>query len=280
MLKNCLSSLRGQIVTPTQVIVVDAGSTDGTLEYVASLVDIQLVRDGKPIGQAQALNRVFKNVTTRYTCWLSDDNVAQPGALDSAVEILERNTSIGMVSLKVKDVKGPYVDAPYVGGIWSSGILTCNQGVIRTDLLRDVGYFDEEFRDYGIDADLTAKVLVAGHQVVFTKNVAIHHHRDHAAAPGAIENDQRAVRLKAAQERYDRKYATLIQHGLADRISRKSREALWRGMHLIHGKGRRQEILGYHARDWYNVLHGRYISDLDLLRNRARPFYLVQRIRH
>ena len=82
--------------------------------------------------------------------------------LDLAVTILDQHDDIGMVALKTREVKGPYVGAPSIGGIWSTGILNCNQGVIRTKLLRDVGYLDEAFTYYGIDADLTAKVLPAG----------------------------------------------------------------------------------------------------------------------
>ena len=74
-----------------------------------------------------------------------------------------------MVGLKVRDVGGPSVAAPYIGGISPIGILNVNQGLLRTDFLRKVGSFSETFGFYGIDPGLTAMVLYSGHDVVYTK---------------------------------------------------------------------------------------------------------------
>ncbi|MGD9081630.1 MAG: hypothetical protein PVG96_19960, partial [Desulfobacterales bacterium] len=110
---------------------------------------------------------------------MSDDNVIKPGVFDQAIDILEENADIGLIALKVKDVKSPYTNETYIGGIHDTGILKCNQGIIRTQLLRKIRYFDESFKKYGINPDLTAKVLLFGFKVVFTKGVAIEHHRDY-----------------------------------------------------------------------------------------------------
>jgi GT2 family glycosyltransferase len=147
ILEKCLKALIGKINTSHQIIVIDAGSTDGTIEYLQTVKGIHLVCDGRPIGQAQSYNRVFRSVNCRYICWLSDDNVVLPGMLDTAIHILRKNDNIGLVALKVKDVTGHKTDKPYIGGIYKTGILNCNQGVIRFDLLSKIGYFDESFKN-------------------------------------------------------------------------------------------------------------------------------------
>src|SRR5512143_2087958 len=106
VLKQCLDSLIGKIKTSNEIIVIDAGSTDGTLDYLGQLQGIRLVCDFGLIGQAQSLNRVFQTLDSKYVCWLSDDNIVQSGVLDEAVSILESDKKIGMVSLKVKDISG------------------------------------------------------------------------------------------------------------------------------------------------------------------------------
>ena len=224
------------------------------------------------------MNRVFQTVTSDYVCWISDDNVVQPGALDVATEILAQNPDIGMVALKVKDVTGPLKNMAYMGAIWPTGILTCNQGVVRTPLLEQVGCFDEAFRDYGIDADLTAKILLAGYKVAHTKMIAIHHYRDHQSAPGAIPNDQRVARLTAAGELYRRKYAHLLPPRFSDRLKWPFRQAAWLGVQAIRKLLGSQTVLGYNMTDWLNVFHSRYIHDLDVWHNKDKPFYLVQSI--
>jgi glycosyltransferase involved in cell wall biosynthesis len=79
ILKTSLHAIVGKIKTHHEIIIVDAGSADGTIEYLNRLDEVKLICDGKPIGQAQSLNRIFRTLNTKYVCWLSDDNVFQPG---------------------------------------------------------------------------------------------------------------------------------------------------------------------------------------------------------
>ena len=161
ILVKCLQAIIGKIKVSHQIIVIDAGSTDGTIEYLKNIREIELICDGKPIGQAQSFNRVFPLLKSRYIGWISDDNVVQPGILDTAIKILQRNHRIGMVALKVKDVAGSYSGPPYNAGIYDTGILNCNQGVIRSDLFRKVGYFDESFKN--------RLCIVVTHRIATTK---------------------------------------------------------------------------------------------------------------
>ncbi|PSN20257.1 hypothetical protein C7271_03060 [filamentous cyanobacterium CCP5] len=294
LLKQCLGALIGKIQVTHEIIVVDAGSTDGTIEYLQSLPEIQLVCDGKPIGQARSLNRVFRRLRSQYTCWLSDDNVAQPSMLDVAVSILDQHADVGMVALKVKDVMGPFQAEPYIGGInKNTNILTCNQGMVRHELLQQVDYFDETFRDYGIDSDLTAKILLTGYKVVYTKAVAIHHYRDHEQAPGAIAIHERSQRQERTQQLYARKYDNVIRFTLRDRINQRVNRFLWIAIRLYclerfqKSLGRftiglpfpqQKFFRGHPIRDWQNVLLASLISRSDLWQNRDNPFYLVQSI--
>jgi GT2 family glycosyltransferase len=282
-LTECLNSLKSVSVSH-QVIVVDAGSTDGTIEFVQSLPSIILVQDGRKLGQAKSLNQVFRTLKTKYVCWISDDNTIFGKELDRAVLTMDRNPAIGMLSLKVKDIAGPHLNAPYIGGIWTStGILNVNQGLVRLSVLRDVDYFDEEFRDYGIDTDLTTKILLAGHQVAYTKNVVILHNRDYDQAPGAIAVDERAPRTERAKRLYAEKYAAAFS-----KIHRTSSQRF--GFVLLtiyHCVQIAKKIAGrpspgmFHCneRDWLNVARCAFIEKLDLWKNRNNDYYLVQSIR-
>lgn len=275
LLRQCLDSLLRQITHRHEIIVIDAGSTDGTLEYLRALDGIRVVADAEPLGQAQSLNRVFRTLESDYVCWLSDDNVLQPGLLDVAVGILDDHAGIGMVALKTKDVRGPFIGHPYIGGLSpGTGVLTANQGVIRRGLFRSVGFFAEEYRDYGIDMELTIQVLLRGFRVVMTREVAIHHFRDHEANPGAIANAVRKERLAAAHERYVQRYAPLAPRTLPVRFCAALLH-VGKKLGLIRGD---RSPFGYSGRDWTNLLRGRFISKLDFYHTRRQPFYLTQHI--
>src|SRR4029079_15372765 len=99
---------------------------------------------------------------------------------------------VGMVAVKVRDIEGPVVDAPYLGAVSSIGILNVNQGMLRTPIVQEVGGFSEAFRDYGIDPDLTAKVLFSGWDVAYTRAVGIPHHR--AWADGSEDGSEKRSR--------------------------------------------------------------------------------------
>ncbi|MEW6400650.1 MAG: glycosyltransferase, partial [Chloroflexota bacterium] len=206
LLKQCLDALLDEIKVSDEIVVVDAGSTDNTREYLRDLPAVRVIWDEGLVGQAKSLNRVFRSLKSRYVCWLSDDNIVQAGMLDQAVSILEHDPKIGMVSLKVKDISGPYAGAEYVGGIWPTGVLNCNQGMLPVALVNRLGGFDERFRDYGVDSDLTTRVLLEGYKVVYTKRVAIHHLRDHDANSW-VDSHGRKQKMEFARELYGQKFS-------------------------------------------------------------------------
>lgn len=314
-LRMCIESLVDKVDTPHEIIVVDAGSTDGTVEHLASLKEpVRLISHGIRMGQAKSLNQVLRVLNSELICWLSDDNIARPGMIDQAVSILEHNNDIGMVGLKLKDISGPYVDLPYQGGIWPPGILNVNQGMVRSCLLHRVGYFDESFRDYGIDGDLTTKILLLGCKVVYTKRIALYHDRKHGIAPW-IAGEGRKARMVKARSLYNKKYRGLIKGyidskahsqlkcfkkffdgsipGDMDVVSKLGLGSflLCKMIYLVTGNlqglTRMAMKLGleiggnyieYSQRDWRNVFHTAFISEWDLLKNHHKPYYLVQQI--
>jgi len=115
-LKRTIASIRKQTTRSFCIHITDAGSTDGTLEYLESVrcehVVLHLI--GKRVGQAKAYNDVFRGLSSTYVCWLSDDNEVVNGGLDEAARILDAKPDFGMVGLKVKDMQGPFVHAPSI----------------------------------------------------------------------------------------------------------------------------------------------------------------------
>jgi len=293
LLRSCLASLIGKIKTEHEIYVIDAGSDDGTLEFLESSQDIILVRQRELLGQAKSLNQVIYSLDSDYVCWLSDDNVLQPRMLDVAVKILNRDDDIGLVSLKVKDVIGPNAHSPYIGSIWPSGILNCNQGVLPTTLMQQVGGFDEKFRDYGIDADLTTKVLLKGKKVVYTKKTAILHSRDHVS-DGWADSEERKKRLDKALNLYQTRYKFLLSDGdntpsnspfeskQTDKPSKKRNAASNLKKIVVLNFQKADTWIANHMlsliRDIEHIRKGRYISKLDLFLNILQPYYLVQKI--
>jgi len=281
LLEQALRSMLDGTRLPLRILVADAGSTDGTLEFLTALARddarVEPLFEGERRGQAASLNTLGHRATTKYVCWLSDDNRIIPGSLDGAVAALEADASIGMVGLKVRDLQGPFVDAPYIGGISSTGIINVNQGVLSAALLREVGGFSECFRDYGIDADLTTKILLTGHSVVFTRDVAVLHER---GWPGEDTPEGASIARRNARYHrlYARKYGQILGPSLAWTLSR----AVWRAARAAFpgpfGLDSKRPVAGFIARDWHNMLAGRFVSPLAEWLDHGAPVHLRQRI--
>lgn len=279
LLQQTITSIQQQTITPFKIYITDAGSTDGTIEYLKSIASETIIPIfvGEKLGQAKAYNDVFKIVDTPYVCWLSDDNVVVNGGLDIAVKILDENPNIGMVALKTRDRQGPFVDAPYIGGVSAIGILNVNQGVLRTPILKQVGGFSETFRDYGIDPDLTAKVLFSGHDIVYTKEIAIHHYRNWESDTNSPEYQQMMEKQKKYKEIYWQKYS---QYGGSD-LFWELKKILWafirRGLGIQkYLNSDRPIFLNLITRDWHNIMLGRYIKITEPISTINKPYHLIQ----
>ncbi len=279
-LKRCLDSIVRETRTPVVVYVADAGSTDGTQEYLTSVASasIRPVLAGRKLGQARAYNEVFRTIATPYVAWLSDDNQVVDGGLDVAVRILDRRPEVGMAALKTRDVQGPFLGSVYLGGVSETGVLNVNQGLLRTEVLREVGYFSETFGFYGIDPDLTAMVLYAGHDIVYTRPVALHHYRDWPTDEDSPEHAAMADMHRRSLDLYRAKYADLAGE---DRFWRaKRRFWAWFKKRLRGGydENSLKPQLGGLWRDWNNAFLGRYISVFDPWLSLGRNFHLRQHL--
>lgn len=107
LLKRCLESLRrfpssrGQRVT-----VVDSGSTDGTPDMVEQdFPEVRLIRRGN-IGFAAANNLVLGQTRARFVLLLNPDTEVREGAIDSSLERIESDPSIGMVGCRLVTESG------------------------------------------------------------------------------------------------------------------------------------------------------------------------------
>ena len=271
LLKKVIDSIHEQTGCSHEIIVIDGGSTDGTIEYLKSREDVTPVFQGKLLGASRAYNEVWRQVDCKYTCWLSDDTELANGGLDLAVQILENDPQIGMVGLKTRDVAGPWTDIPYTGALSEYGILNCNHGVLPMKLLRSVGYFNEDYKTYLIDPDLTASVLSAGKKVVMTRDVCVRHHRK-----WADENWESKVQGTMNgidhYQIYLNKFAFVQKRTLPDRL--KKWAARVASLPLLGSALRKAWRLN--SRDWLNLTQGRFIRLTDAAQNKRNAFHNVQ----
>ena len=91
-LEETLRSVLAQDYPSLEYIVVDGGSTDGSVDVIRRHADrLAWWTSGPDEGQASALNQGFAKARGEYLTWLSSDDTYLPGAISRLVEELERN---------------------------------------------------------------------------------------------------------------------------------------------------------------------------------------------
>lgn len=90
MLLSALASIRAQNWPEVETIVVDGGSTDGTLEALATLPDICLL-EGPDRGVYDAFNKGIARATGEVVGVLNSDDAYEPGSFAAVADAFARN---------------------------------------------------------------------------------------------------------------------------------------------------------------------------------------------
>ena len=76
-----------------EIIVVDGGSDDGTIEYCSSQEDVILIQQGKLLGAVKAFNEGAYAASGRYVILANDDIVFVNEGIILAVAFMEDNVN-------------------------------------------------------------------------------------------------------------------------------------------------------------------------------------------
>ncbi len=120
-LEAAMNSVFEQSYSNVEYLVIDGGSTDGSLE----LIKKHSARLAKWVsepdrGQTDAINKGFASATGKYMSWLNADDRLLPTAVSEAAKFLEAHPEVGMV----------YGDADYID---SDGCLVGRFPAAQTD---------------------------------------------------------------------------------------------------------------------------------------------------
>jgi SAM-dependent methyltransferase len=114
--RQCLDSIRLVTDEPYELIVVDNGSTDGTVEFLRSFPDLRLIVNQTNRGFPAAVNQGMAIATGNQVLLLNNDVVVTTGWLHRMLRALHSDPKIGLVGPCSNFVSGPQqVDAGYDG---------------------------------------------------------------------------------------------------------------------------------------------------------------------
>lgn len=104
-LPAAVESIQQQTYADWKMIIVNDGSTDGSVEYLDSLGDsrIEVIHQGNQ-GVALALNRGLERCDTEFTARMDDDDVAHPTRFEEQVAFLDQHAHVGLLGTQVRRI--------------------------------------------------------------------------------------------------------------------------------------------------------------------------------
>ena len=217
LLHHCLDSLKPQLNSQTEVIIIDNASTDGSVQAIQeAFPKVKLIANKRNLGFAAATNLGIKKTSATYVLLLNPDTLVQPGSLKLLTDYLDAQPQVSIASPKLLNPDGSLQPAggalpnlnnlttwfflldhlPYVGEFIDpyhqnhqdfytktqlTGWVPGTAMIIRRKVLDQIGLLDDQIFMYAEDVDLCLRAHQTDHQVALLPQATVIH-ASHAAA--------------------------------------------------------------------------------------------------
>ena len=189
LLPDCLKSLQEQKFKKFNTIIVDNGSSDGSVEWLSGHhPEVRVVPLSSNRGFCAANNVGYRLVKTKYVALLNNDAVAHPLWLGRLVEALEKNSEAGFAASKILNFKEPEIIDRAGDSYTRAGVgLLRGRGMSFQDyekqewifgacaaaalydkrMIDEIGFFDEDFFLLYEDVDLSFRAQLKGYKCLY-----------------------------------------------------------------------------------------------------------------
>lgn len=198
---DCLHSLDKVTYSNVNIVLIDNGSTDGSVNLIKKeFPNIEIIQLKENLGYAGGNNYGFKNVKiqSEYSIFINNDTLVSTNFINPLIEPLKNDTSIIQTAPKIFYADDPnllwfaggYINL-FFGWIRHRGIRKIDKGQYNNRTLIDYAtgccicmrtkdfklfkMFDESFSMYGEDVDLSIRVRKAGGKIMYIPESNIWH---------------------------------------------------------------------------------------------------------
>lgn len=182
-LAKCLSSLLAGAYRDFEIILVDNGSSDGSVSFVqGEFPDVKIIEMEYNAGLSLASNKGASQARGEYFFFLNNDTISDNQLLSELVSACESDAGVGVCGCRTMSYDGMVqlnagVACDVFGYPYGLGLpLYVDAGIfIRRAVFELVGGFDPEIFLYGEDKDLCWRVLLYGFKVIVVPRAIFYH---------------------------------------------------------------------------------------------------------
>jgi len=231
----CLSSLNRQSFKDFEVILVDNGSSDGSVDFVKdNFPTVKIVRNHRNLGYAGGWNSGIEISIGKYLVSLNNDIELDTDWLQELVKSVEKNPSVGICTSKVlryddrEIIDSCGVSLDVYGGTWLIGECEKDYGqydgkepkevfsaygasiLVRRQVVDRIGAFDDDFFAYYEETDLCWRARLHGYKVLYVPTSKAYH-------MGGMTAGRRSAQWEKGYFYFRNKINSLIKNGWNDR---------------------------------------------------------------
>ena len=208
LLRRCISALIAQTFSDFEIIVVDNGSQDGSVQWLETQAShVHVIRNSTNLGFAVANNQGIRASSASLIATLNNDAVPAPDWLEALAQAADRAGRVGMFASKIllcepeghMDSAGMEVDR--AGVAWNRRWRLRDPGqeteyaevfcpsaaaaLYRREMLNQIGLFDEDLFAYYEDVDLAWRARWAGWACLYVPQAVVRHAHSATLGRGA-----------------------------------------------------------------------------------------------
>jgi O-antigen biosynthesis protein len=240
--RQTVESIRRHTPEPHEIIFVDNGSKDGTLDWLKRLVQenpaYRLIANDSNLGFAAGCNQGIGSAQGEFLLLLNNDVVVTPGWLSGMLASFDSLAEVGIVGPVTNNISGPQkisgtcyqspseLDSFAMShGERFSGCRVPMRRIVgfcmlfRRELVDRIGLLDEEFGSGNYeDDDFSLRAALEGFQNLIAYDIFIHHHGSASFTGNRIDY---AGAMARNREIFTRKWsAPVTEPSLALKIQR------------------------------------------------------------
>jgi GT2 family glycosyltransferase len=202
LLRRCLDSIAAQ-TGPGELLVVDNGSSDGTLELLRER-GVDHVSLPANVGFAAAINLAVSRTQSPAVLVLNADTVVEPGAVAALAAALDADPGLGGVQPRILQLAGEETGDPGAARLYSAGQALTADGraleagageaqseiyrtrreifgvcgaacLLRRELFEQLGGYEESYFAFYEDVDLNVRARIAGWRFAYEPAALVWH---------------------------------------------------------------------------------------------------------
>jgi glycosyltransferase involved in cell wall biosynthesis len=180
-IEESLLSIIDQDYLNKELIVIDGGSSDGSLDIINKYKDdINIIVSETDKGLSHAVNKGLMAATGEYVCWLNADDYFKGAALSNVANYLAEHRNVDLLygNADQVDVDGKLLSShgaiPFDMDklLHNRCYIPCQATFFRRSALAYIGLFDSSLQ-WNMDWDMWKRFAVAGYKLSFlNKNIA------------------------------------------------------------------------------------------------------------